>query len=124
MIGVSLMFLLMAGDGRIGFVDGAILSLGIVGYTSWLWISSRRETAAGRAEYAREYSEEQFEQPRGFPKLLVNLGFLIVGLVVLVIGARLMVDSASTLARSLGVSDVIIGLTIVSIGTSLPKLLR
>jgi cation:H+ antiporter len=54
--------------------------------------------------------------------LLWQLGFIAAGLVLLVLGARWLVDAASELARRLGISELVIGLTIVAGGTSLPEL--
>lgn len=121
MIGLSFLLALLAFDGRIGLLDGLLLTAGIISYTAWSIVSSRKETAAAKAEYAQEYGEEQLAPQKGARQVLTNLGLLAGGLVVLVIGARLLVDSAVGLARGLGVSDVIIGLTIVAAGTSLPE---
>lgn len=56
------------------------------------------------------------------PPVLPNLGLVLAGIVALVVGARLTVDGAVGLARWLGVSEVLIGLTVVAVGTSLPEL--
>jgi cation:H+ antiporter len=121
MIGVSLLILLMSLDGAIGLLDGIVLFGGIIGYTAWLVIESRRETAAAQAKYAQEYGEAKIAPGHSAGYLLLQLGFVLGGLAVLVFGARMLIDSATTIARSFGVSDVIIGLTIVAAGTSLPE---
>lgn len=53
--------------------------------------------------------------------ILVSVGLLIVGIFLLVQGARYLIDSSSNIARSLGISELVIGLTIVAAGTSLPE---
>ena len=121
MIAISLLLVPLALDGRIGLLDGLLLTAGIVVYNVWSVVSSRRETAAARAEYKEAVGEAPRAPERRGRQAAVNLGLLLVGLVVLVLGARLLVDGAVGLARGLGVSDVIIGLTIVAAGTSLPE---
>lgn len=121
MIGVSLLLALLALDGRIGLWDGLLLASGIIAYTSWSVIGSRRETAAAQAEYAQEYDETHLKTRQGFRYIAIQLGLIIGGLALLILGARWLVDGAVTLARSLGISDVIIGLTIVAAGTSMPE---
>ncbi len=121
MIGVSLLVVLLALDGTLGLLDGLLLTVGIVSYTAWSVISSRRETAAAKAEYAQEFGGLPAGPAMGLRPIALNLGLLLAGLAVLIVGARLLVDSAVSMASALGVSDVIIGLTIVAAGTSLPE---
>jgi cation:H+ antiporter len=68
-------------------------------------------------EYAAEFSDAASE--RG--AVLVQIGLVVAGLVLLVLGARWLVDAAITMARSMGVSELVIGLTIVAAGTSMPE---
>jgi cation:H+ antiporter len=117
MIGVSVLSLLLAFDGRIGRLDGAVLLAGIVSYTIVLIRQSRRENPAARAEYAAGDGKG----PMGLKAALANLAFLAAGLGLLVAGSHLLVDGATAIARSLGVSELVIGLTIVAAGTSLPE---
>jgi cation:H+ antiporter len=117
MIGVSLLFLVMALDGRIGRFDGLLLAAGIVGYTLFAVRQGRREGPAIEAQYAQE-----FGRANGWlGRLPVQLAFIATGLALLVLGAIWLVDSAVAIARVLGVSDLVIGLTIVAVGTSLPE---
>ncbi len=64
----------------------------------------------------------QVTRSRSSQALFLSVGFIIVGLVLLVFGADFLVTGASNIARRLGVSEAIIGLTVVAIGTSLPEL--
>ena len=117
-IGVSLLFLLMALDGSIGLLDGLVLTAGIVSYTVFAIRQSRRESAAINDEYTQEFA------PAGglLDRLPMQLLAIAVGLVLLVLGAHWLVESAVSIARALGVSEVVIALTIVAAGTSLPEL--
>jgi len=121
MIAASLLFVGFALDGRIGALDGMVLTGGIIGYTVWSIRASRRETAAAQAEYAQEFGQEPVARQSLARVVLINLGLLSLGLVALVVGARWLVDGAVKLASGLGVDDVVIGLTIIAAGTSLPE---
>lgn len=117
MIGASMLTLVLALDGRVGRVDGALLFSGIIAYTIFLLRQSRRETAAIRAEYA-----EAFAEPAGKrPPVWLDALFIIGGLALLVLGSRWLVQASVETATALGVSELVIGLTIVAAGTSLPE---
>lgn len=120
MIGVSILVYLMALDGRISFWDGAILATGVIVYTVWAIRQSRQENAAIQAEYTAEFGEAPGTRHSAL-NVATQFGFVIAGLFVLVLGSRWLVDGAVALAQTLGVSDVVIGLTIVAVGTSLPE---
>jgi cation:H+ antiporter len=117
MIGVSVLVLLLGLDGQIGRLDGGLLFAGLIGYTLFLIRQSRRENAAVQAEYAQEYPTGRLKSTQW----LLNLILLLAGFGLLVVGSRWLVDGAVTLARQFGVSELIIGLTIVAAGTSLPE---
>lgn len=118
MIGTSLLLYVLAHDGAIGRLEGGLFVLLLLGYTVLLIRQSRRETAALREEYAGEIHIA----PRAWDdKLLVQIGLIAAGLVALVFGARALVAGAVAIAQALGVSELIIGLTIVAGGTSLPE---
>ncbi len=121
MIGVALLMAGLALDGGISRFDGLLLFAILVGYISWSIISSRKETEAARQEYAEAFGAEQLAPRRGIGTVLVQLGFVAGGLALLVFGARWLIDGSVSFARALGVSDVVIGLTIVAAGTSLPE---
>ncbi len=115
MIGLSLLVYLLSLDGVIGGFDGAILFTGAISYTAFLIRQSRRESAASRDEAAADTSTA------GSLSIPVNLVWVVVGLGALVLGSRWLVDSAIVFARVMGVSELVIGLTIVAAGTSLPE---
>lgn len=119
MIGVSGLLLLFSLDHQLQFSDGIILLVGGVVYTLFLVYLSRKESNAEvQAEYDQEYGLK--EQPRlGW---LINLGWMALGLATLVLGSRLFINGAVSIATAFGVSQLVIGLTIVAAGTSLPEL--
>lgn len=119
MIGAALLFLAFALDGSVSFIEGAILFGLLIAYTVFLVIQARRAPPEETADYA---SEIKAAEPGGLmSKWYVQIWFVVAGLIMLVQGANWLVDSAVVFARALGLSEVVIGLTIVSIGTSLPE---
>lgn len=117
LIGVSLLTWWMAADGVIGQFEGAILFAGLIAYIIFLIYQSRRESQAVQDEYATAFSNGAL----GWQQWVKNLSFVLVGLALLAVGAGWLVDGAVALARSLGLSELIIGLTIIAAGTSLPE---
>lgn len=120
MIGVSVALLLMALNGNIEHWEGWLLFGGIIAYTVFQIVQSRKgkESATVEAEYAEEFGKPE---PRTAGRMLLNIGLALVGLALLVTGARWFVDGATQLARAFGISELVIGLTIVAAGTSLPE---
>ncbi|HRW06611.1 MAG TPA: calcium/sodium antiporter [Caldilineaceae bacterium] len=119
MIGASVIVYLMGLDGRLNRWDGLILFLGVVAYTTWLVRQSRREGKDVQDEYEGAY--EEGSESSWYTSLL-NLALVAGGLFMLVVGARWLVESAVTMARWWGLSELIIGLTVVAVGTSLPEI--
>ena len=117
MIGVSFLLLLLGLDGNIGRFDGILLFGGVLAYTIFLIRQSRKESSA---EVKAEY-EDEFGSGKDSPAWLKNISLVILGLVGLVIGSKWLVDSAVSIAQAFGVSELIIGLTIVAAGTSMPE---
>jgi cation:H+ antiporter len=118
MIGVSLVTYFMSMDGVIGRLEGLLLFAGIIAYTIFLIVQSRRESKAVEDEYAQEFA---VKQETGWKPWVINIGLVVLGLVLLVQGSNWLVDSAISIARWLGLSELIIGLTIVAAGTSMPE---
>jgi len=118
MIGVSVLVLLLGLDGKIGRLDGIVLFAGMVAYTIFAIRQSRKESRLVRDEYDQEFREGAGRGPRG---VAANIVLIVVGLVLLVLGARGLVDGAESIARTLGLSELIIGITIIAAGTSLPE---
>lgn len=119
MIGASLLLLLLSLDGRIGLLDAALLLALLIGYTVFLVVQSRRQTRAAQDEYTEAFGPAVTATWDRSP--LVQVGLVLAGLAALVLGAQWLVEAAVTFAKALGVSDLVIGLTIVAAGTSLPE---
>jgi cation:H+ antiporter len=113
MIGASLVLFIMALDGRISRLDGALLFTGVVAYTVWSLRESRRAGAGARGQH-----EQGYDNKAAWPLQVLAIA---AGLVMLVLGARWLVEGAVSFARLLEVSELIIGLTVVAAGTSLPE---
>lgn len=119
MIGVSVLLLVMALDGRISRLDGLLLFAGIVAYAVFAIRQGRQESPALQTEYAQELRSGS--RP-WLERLPVQIAFIVAGLALLVLGAHWLVGGAVVIARLFGVSELVIGLTIVAAGTSLPEL--
>jgi len=128
MIGAALALIVMASDGALSRADGLLLLIGALSYTlSLVWLS-RRESPAVRREFAEEFGGATIAPGKGDTlrsrraRGLWYLALLAAGIGVTLLGAELLVSGAVRLARGFGVSDEIIGLTIVAVGTSAPEL--
>lgn len=116
MIGASFLVLILGADNTLGRFDGLVLFSGVVAYTIFLIRQSRRErSAAVKEEYEQEFGE------KGPVLWMKNIGLVVLGLAGLMLGSKWLVTSAVTIAQSFGVSELVIGLTIVAAGTSMPE---
>ncbi|HKJ69413.1 MAG TPA: calcium/sodium antiporter [bacterium] len=118
LIGVSVVTLLFGLNGMIGTVEGMVLMAGIVAYTAFLFRMSRREKAGPESGISEASGAQDYEDNRGW---ILQVTFIVGGLILLILGANWLVDSSVVLAQALGVSELIIGLTVVAAGTSLPE---
>jgi cation:H+ antiporter len=114
MLGVSLLLIMLSLDGEISSYDGILLlaGLGIFGYYTY------KDVMKQRAENKEEVQEDS---PKNL--YLKSAGLIGIGVVLLYVGAILTVDNAVILAKEFGLSEKIIGLTVIAIGTSLPELI-
>ena len=119
LIGVSAVFFAMSLDGQVDRLDGALLFAGIITYTVWAIRRSRREKKEVAEEYEAEFGDATAGRGSSVP---VNLAWALGGILLLVVGSRVLVTGAVDIAEYFKVSEVIIGLTIISVGTSLPEL--
>ena len=116
----TLVSALMMWGGLISRLEGALLLLALLVFMVASVIQSRREEAAARADaLATDTVQELDAHPMSLGKGIFRT---VLGLALLVVSSRLLVWGAVDIAQGLGVSDVIIGLTVVAIGTSLPEL--
>lgn len=119
MIGVCCLVPLIAIDGRIDRLEGLALASGSLVYGGLLVRLARREPESRASEQGTPRTEAA--RLRGVSDLAFHVALVGLGLALLVVGAHLLVDAAVQFARGFGVSELVIGLTIVAFGTSLPE---
>ena len=119
MIGASLLLVVMAMDGSLSAGEGAVLFALVVAYTVFLVVQSRRAGQATQDEYAAEMPDAKSKWDAHWA---VQVALVVVGLGLLVLGADWLVGAAVAVARIFGVSDLVIGLTVVAVGTSMPEI--
>ncbi len=108
-VGASLLLLLLTLDSHLGIIDGVILLVGFAAFMTY----TLRQAKTGQADSASEGKSLKWS---------TSVIYVIAGLALLVVGSNVFVDSASSVAYSLGISEGVVGLTIVAGGTSLPEL--
>ena len=118
MILAAVLTLIFGLDGTIDRVDGLIFMAFLVGYMIWTVIASRRESKAVKEELAKLGGAEV---KTGWLGVLGFFSLVVVGVTLLVVASSWLVDGAVDIARLLGVSELMIGLTILALGTSLPE---
>ncbi len=119
MIGASLLVMLFGWDGTVQWWEGAFLVAIGIGYTVFLIRQSKKEH---NKEVLKDYKEEYGDGKEvKKEKTWLQVLLVIVGLALLVFGSRWLVESAVSIATALGISELVIGLTIIAAGTSLPE---
>lgn len=113
MLGVSLLLVLLSIDGELSQYDGGLLLIGLGIFAFFTF----RDALKQRIEIQDEFENTQNNS------YLKSFGLIGIGIVVLYIGAMLTVDNAVVIADEFGLSEKIIGLTVIAIGTSLPELI-
>ncbi len=113
---VSVLFALLIVDGGLSRFDAGVLLLGFFSFMGWSIYSGLKSK---NDSLATDVEQELNVQTMSLKAAIV---WLVVGLVVLIISSRLLVWGAVSIAEIMGISDLIIGLTIVALGTSLPEL--
>jgi cation:H+ antiporter len=112
MIGVSLLIVVLSIDGEISQYDGILLIFSLIIFTVFIYKDAKKQR--------NEIADEIFQKKDIY---LRSLGLIAIGIVLLYVGAILTVDNAVILAQSFGLSERIIGITVIAIGTSLPELI-
>lgn len=118
-IALSVLVLILGLDGKLGRIEGALLFLGLIAFVGYEIWHGRRESEEVQQEYAQEYGNGR---GKSLAQWALNGALLVAGLAMLIVGANWLVDSSTAIARSLGVSELVIGLTIVAAGTSAPEM--
>ncbi len=120
MAAVSLLTLLLALDGRFSRMEGLFFFLGLLGYLYLLFRIGQRESAEVKQEYEHEFGSPAKPAPR---RLGRNALLAVSGLALLGVGSRWLVQGSVEIARALGVDELVIGLTIIAAGTSMPEVI-
>ncbi len=105
-------------NGNLSRLEGSVLLCGMVVLVIWIGVLGRREASLDGSALPAAVEDEI---PEAAPNAVLLL-WLIVGLVFLLIGSRVLVWGAVGVATAIGVSELVIGLTVVALGTSLPEL--
>ncbi len=113
MVGATLLFLIMFIDGKLSFTESLILIILFVGYMVYLFIVSLKN---------KDSNEENTAMIRTYKHWMLDVVLIALGLVGLIYGSDLLVKNAIIIAQKLGMSEAMIGLTIVAAGTSIPEL--
>ncbi|MEE4303516.1 MAG: calcium/sodium antiporter [Wenzhouxiangella sp.] len=116
-VAVSGLFIVLAAGVALGRVDGIILLAGLAAYLAWAYRTEKRLEAEGIREVDPDAVPGSAEHSR-----LYIAATILGGLLLLIAGSRVLLIGAVALARDLGVSEAVIGLTLVAVGTSLPEL--
>ena len=118
-IGASVLVMLLSLNNRLGRLEGALLVALLVAYVIWTIRGAQRGKAPHiEAEYSEALEHEKVKEV----SVWADIGYVLAGLMLLVVGAQSLVGAATDIAISLGVSQLVIGLTVVAVGTSLPEI--
>ncbi len=130
MIVMSALVLVLGLDGRIGRLDGGLFVAILIVYLVWTVRSAvgdqdadeDHDGVADAATLASEYSSALGREKIRGSSLWRDLLYVVGGLALLVVGAQSLVTAATDIARALDISELVIGLTVVAVGTSLPEI--
>ncbi len=117
-VAASMLFLVLVGGSALHRMDALIFLSALLAYLLWAYITER-SSAIPAAELHKAESEELSMVPKSFTWILVAV---VLGLVLLIGGSQVLLKGAVGIAESLGLSEAVIGLTLVAVGTSLPEL--
>lgn len=112
MLGVSLLLVALSIDGEISQYDGILLIGSLIVFTIFIYKDATKQRIKN--------TDEDIPKKNAYGK---SIGLIAIGIALLYVGAILTVDNAVILAQSFGISERIIGLTVIAIGTSLPELI-
>jgi cation:H+ antiporter len=117
-IASSFLFILIAADGKLGWIDASVLLILLVAYLIWAY-RTEKEINVGAGEAIEVDTTEIATKPKA---IIWAVAEAIGGLALLIAGSQVLLKGAVGIATGLGVSEAVIGLTLVAVGTSLPEL--
>lgn len=131
-VGVAVLLTVVAFTLPINRIVGLLFLAGLVGYMVYAWRQERAGADGHTAAFEKAEAFENVHSPAlhtggaaapgsGTAGIAVSLALALGGLVLVVLGGRFLVDGSIQLARLLGISETVIGLTIVAVGTSMPE---
>ena len=124
MIGVSLLVVAMSYDGEISQIDGILLIAALIAFTAYTIKTVKKQKIQQNETIENEALEgEYFLSKYKIETYPQSFGLIVAGIILLFLGGHLTVDGAVNLAETLGLSQLVIGVVIVAIGTSLPELI-
>ena len=115
MVGISMLLYFMGWNGTLSRMEGCVLLIGILAYTCYVYRVALKESSTIKQEF------EEFIAARD-KNIFKDILFIVIGLGALVGCAHLLVHSAIYFARVIGISELVIGLTVIAVGTSIPEL--
>lgn len=115
------MVIFMATDLRVTHIEGGLLFAGILSYLGWQIYKAKCERSDSK-DSAPDHSLMDEDMPESTSDIKKIIFFLLIGLIGLPFGAHLTVEGAENIARTFGVTEAVIGVTVVAFGTSLPEL--
>jgi cation:H+ antiporter len=113
----TVLFLVLAGGSALGRGDGAVFLIAFVAYLGWAYWSERFHPGASATVHEAE-AKELTVVPQS---VLWTAASIVAGLLLLIVGSRVLIAGAISIAQNLGVSEAVIGLIVVAVGTSLPE---
>ena len=119
-VGASVILMFLALDDYMDHIEGVLLLIAFAGFMAYTLTQARQSQT--KQQQAGQIEEEPAPQTVKQQNLWLSIFFVLLGLTMLVVGSNLFVDAASRVAYTLGVSEGVVGLTIVAGGTSLPEL--
>ena len=124
MIGVSLLVVAMSYDGEISQIDGILLIAALIAFTAYTIKTVKKQKIQQNETIENEALEgEYFLSKYKIETYPQSFGLIAAGVILLFLGGHLTVDGAVNIAETLGLSQLVIGVVIVAIGTSLPELI-
>ncbi|NIY85375.1 calcium/sodium antiporter [Vibrio hepatarius] len=119
MVGVTILAGVLLWDSHLGFYEGILLFVLFAAFIIAMLRISQKEKSGGKPDPLLE--EQESEVPDGVSNMKAAV-WVIIGLIILPLAADMLVDNAVIIAQYFGMSDLVIGLTIIAVGTSLPEL--